>query len=379
MNKLTPGIVGETCRALSVASLALLMVIGSASMAVAQKGWQAEWERVKAAAVKEGKLVVAIPPNPTLRQKLEKVMKKKFGIELELVLGRGSRISRRIAEEHKAGVRYFDLAILSATQVGPRLRPIGAVEPIAPYLILPEVKDPKNWWGGHIYMDKGRNLIFSPLAYMLDNVWYNADQVKADEVKSWEDLLKPKFKGRIGLFDPRLGGAGRGIWGFIWETKGEEYLKKLAAQKLVLGKRRPLADQLAKGKLAITIGPTFYTFQKFTKVGLPVKPFATLREGSYVSQGNGGPVIMKNPPHPNATKVFVNYLLSREGQDMYSKAQGQATRRLDVDTSWMPKIGVRPAKDSITVEAFHRRENQSEKRNAEIRLPALKFAKKLFN
>ena len=77
MKKLLSGIAGT----LTMASLALVMVLGSASMAVAQKGyqpekgWQAEWERVKAAARKEGKVVVNIPPNPTLRKKLEEVMK----------------------------------------------------------------------------------------------------------------------------------------------------------------------------------------------------------------------------------------------------------------------------------------------------------------
>ena len=380
MKKFTSGIVAT----LTMASVASIMVLGSASMAVAQgyvapKGWQAEWKRVKAAARKEGKVVVNIPPNPALRKALEEVMKNKFGIELELVLARGSRSSRRIADEHKAGIHYFDVAILSIAQVGPRLRPIGAVEPLWPYLILPEVKDPKYWWGGHIWGDKGKKYTYANCAYMLDNVWYNSDQVKENEVTSWDDLLKPKFKGKIGLFDPRLGGAGRGIWGFIWEAKGEEYLKKLAAQKLVLGDRRPLADQLAKGKLAITIGPTHYTFRKFLKAGLPIKSFPKMREGSYVSIGNGGPVIIANPPHPNAAKVFVNWLLSREGQKVYSNTHTQATRRLDVDTKGLVKFGVRAAKDTLVPADFHSRENQSEKRNAEIRIPALKFAKKLFD
>ena len=114
MKKFTSGIVAT----LTMASVASIMVLGSASMAVAQgyvapKGWQAEWKRVKAAARKEGKVVVNIPPNPALRKKLEEVMKNKFGIELELVLARGSRSSRRIADEHKAGIHYFDVAILS--------------------------------------------------------------------------------------------------------------------------------------------------------------------------------------------------------------------------------------------------------------------------
>jgi len=379
MKKLKSGIITQTVSALSLISLALLLVVGSGSLALAKKGWQAEWERVKAAARKEGKVVVNIPPNPKLRKDLEKVMKEKFGLKLELLLARGSKSSRRIAAEHKAGVHYFDVAILSPAQVVPRLRPIGAVLPLWPHLILPEVKDPKKWWGGHIFMDGGKKYNYASAAYMLDNVWYNTNLVKEHEVTSWDDLLKPKFKGKIGLFDPRMGGAGRGIFGFIWEAKGEEYIKKLAAQKIVLGDRRPLADQLAKGKLHITIGPTYYTFRRFHKVGLPVASFPKLKEGSYVSIGNGGPVMIANAPHPNAAKVFVNWLLSREGQDLYTRAHVQATRRLDVDTKWTIKFGVRAAKDYITPKDFLTRENQSEKRNKSIRLPALKFAKKLWD
>ena len=359
--------------------MACLLAGTAGGPAAAADDWKAEWERVKAAARKEGKLVIAIPPNPTLRQKIEKIMAEKFGIQVELVLARGSLAAPRIAEEFKAGVHYFDVAILSAQQVMTTLRPLGAIQPLANLWILPEVKDPKQWWGGHIYSDKGQKFAYSPSAYMLDNVWYNGSAVKVDEVKSWDDLLKPKFKNKIGLFDPRIGGAGRGIWGFVWKAKGEEYLTRLAAQNLVLGKRRPLADQLAKGKVDITIGPTFYTFRKFVKAGLPVKPFPRLREGSYVSVGNGGPVAMAKPANPNAAKVFVNYLLSKEGQDMYSRAHVQATRRLDVDTSWMPSFGVRPAKDSITVADFHARENQSEASLSKVRHPALKFARKLFD
>ncbi len=115
------------------------------------------------------------------------------------------------------------------------------------------------------------------------------------------------------------------------------------------------------------------------KAGLSVKPFPTLKEGTYVSTGNGGSVVIKDPPHPNATKVFINWLLSQNGQKTYIKAFGQATRRLDVESKWMPKIGVRPAKDFLTVEDFHKGENQSQEKYRTIRAPALKFARKLFD
>ena len=65
------------------------------------------------------------------------------------------------------------------------------------------------------------------------------------------------------------------------------------------------------------------------KAGLPVEPLPPIKEGTYVSMGNGGPIVIKNGPHPNATKVLINWLLSKEGQEIYSKAQGQPSRRLE--------------------------------------------------
>jgi iron(III) transport system substrate-binding protein len=214
---------------------------------------------------------------------------------------------------------------------------------------------------------------------MLDNIWYNTSQVKAEEVTTYDDLLNPKWKGKIGMWDPREGGAAAGKWAFLWQLKGEAYLKKLAEQvSLISTDRRLVADSLAKAKVSITIGPTYYSFVSYIKAGLPIKPFPPFREGTYVSVGNGGPVVIKNSPHPNAATVLINWLLSREGQELYSRAHGQATRRLDVDTKWMAEIGVRAAKDNITPEDYYKNENQSEDKILAVRRPAQKLADKLF-
>ena len=343
----------------------------------AQPTWQTEWEQVKAAAKTEGKLVVNIPPDAALRRTLEAVFKAKFAIDLELVLGRGALVARRIGDEYQARVRYFDIMLGTIDNLMDRLIPMGAVEPLEPAWILPEVKDAKNWWGGHIWTDKGKRYAYAAAAYMLDNIWYNADLVKPDEVRSYDDLLNPKWKNKIGFLDPRLGGAGIGAWGFLWATKGEGYLKKLLEQQLIIAEDRVQADSLARGKLAIAIGPTYYRFEAFLRAGLPVKPFPTFKEGTYMSVGVGAPVIFKNLPHPNAAKVFVNWFLSKEGQETYGKVHGHATRRLDVDTKWMTAIGVRAAKDFSTIEDFYKYENQSEDKVLKVREPAREFARKI--
>jgi ABC-type Fe3+ transport system substrate-binding protein len=115
----------------------------------------------------------------------------------------------------------------------------------------------------------------------------------------------------------------------------------------------------------------------FIQAGLPVKPLPTPQEGTYTTGGSGHLTIIKNPPHPNATKVFVNWLLTKEGQEVFSKALGQGTRRLDIDTKWLKEVGVVAAKDFLTFEQFLARENQSEERVETTRKPALEIARKL--
>ena len=88
--------------------------------------------------------------------------------------------------------------------------------------------------------------------------------------------------------------------------------------------------------------------------------------------------VLKNPPHPNAAKVFVNWLLSKEGQSAVTKALGQPTRRFDVDTKWTKDFGHPSAKEFLTPEKFDELENGSEEVVIKYRKPAMQLAEKLF-
>src|SRR4029077_20972948 len=115
-------------------------------------------------------------------------------------------------------------------------------------LLLPEVRDPKQWWGGHIWVDNAKKYAYATLAYQSESLWFNSQMMKADEARSFDDLLDDKFKGKIGLLDPRTPGSGASMWSYLREVKGEEYLKRFAAQKLLLSRdQRVLAEILAKG------------------------------------------------------------------------------------------------------------------------------------
>jgi hypothetical protein len=84
---------------------------------------------------------------------------------------------------------------------------------------------------------------------------------------------------------------------------------------------RQLVDWLSVGKFAIAIAPSASEVQASMKQGLPVNRFEprAFKEGIYMRATQGSLSILNRLPHPNATKVFANWLLSREGQTHYQK------------------------------------------------------------
>lgn len=337
-----------------------------------------DWDKLVDAAKKEGKVTVSVPASAELRKQIEEQFNKRYGIEVETFTGRGSAAVRRMADEFKAGVRHFDLHIGGSSSIISGMLDEGILDPIEPWLALPEVKDPKQWWGGHLWVDNAKRFVYMFQAYLSEVIWYNTDLAKPNEIRSLDDFLNPKWKGKIGYLDPRTPGAGDSTWAFMWQVKGEEYLKKLVAQDLYLGRdQRVLAESLAKGRVAVMIGLSYYSFLPFLKAGLPIKALPTLKEGNYGTGGSGNLVIIKAPAHPNSTKVFVNWLLGREGQEIVTQALGQATRRLDVDTRFLKESGTIAAKDVMSVDDFWQIENQSEEKLDKVRKPAAKFARAL--
>jgi ABC-type Fe3+ transport system substrate-binding protein len=334
-----------------------------------------QWDQIVAAARKESRVVVSIPPGAELRKSLKDVFEKRFGIELELVTGRGAASAKKIADEFRAGLRLTDVHTGGSAPIIYGLS--GMLEAVESQFILAEVSEPRHWWGGHMYVDKANRYGYSFLAFVQDAVWYNSDLVKPGELRTYDDLLHPKWRGKIGYSDPRRGGAGQGNWTFLWKTKGEEFLKKLVRQNpVMMTEERPLAEALAKGSLAITIGLDIDNFISFVRAGLPVKPLPQMKDGIYPVTGSGALAVIKNPPHPNATKVFVNWLLSKEGQEAYQSAIGEPTRRLDVAA---PKeaYAVRPAREFMTAEQYHRLESHTEDKQETVRKPAIAAAERL--
>jgi iron(III) transport system substrate-binding protein len=343
-------------------------------------GAQGDWNKVVEAAKKEGRVVVSVPTSAELRKQFETGFRSKYpGIELELSAARGSANINKIVEEHKVGMRSIDLHIGGTSSIVTGLLANEILEPMMPAMLLPEVRDPKNWWGGHIWADNAKRFIYSFAAYVTETIWYNPNLVKPEEITSWDSLLEPKWKGKMAILDPRTPGSGESTWAFLWRVKGDQYLTKLAAQDMLVGRNlRQLAESVARGKSALSIGVSYYTYLPFIKAGLPVNSISSVKEGYYASSGSGNVALLRNPPHPNASKVFLNWLLSQDGQTVFTKAMGQATRRLDVDTRWTREFGHTPAKEVLTPDKYDELENGSEEMVIKYRKPAMRLAEKLF-
>ena len=364
-------------RLIGVLSAIALVVLDSATTIGADAKRPVEWDKAVEEAKREGKIVLAIPPATELRTALEPLLKQRFGLDAELVSAPGPKNASRIAAEKKAGVNYFD-AIICGTGTAAGLTHDGMLEPMESLWILPEVKDAKQWWGGHIWEDNvsTHKFLYSFLADVsTHSTWYNTALAKPQELRSFDDYLNPKWKGRIGFSDPRVPSSGQSIWSFMWELRGEEFLKKLVQQELFLTRDlRQLADAVAKGKVVLAFGLGRSQTEPFIKAGLPLKPAPVTKEGLPASNGFGVLGVIKDPPHPNAARVFVNWFLSREGQEWYSKVMLNGTRRLDVNTKWLKDTGIAAAKDTLTVQEYHRLRNHLEDKYTRVRVPAGKFA-----
>jgi iron(III) transport system substrate-binding protein len=367
-------------------SMARLLAVGAISLPFCAFGQaskpaaQDEWNKIIEAAKQEGKVVASIPPSAALRKGIEETFTKRFGIRVELMPARGATLISRIVEESKAGVHYFDLHIGGTESIVKGLLPAAVLEPVEPWFVLDDVKNAKNWWGGHIWMDNAQRFIYSFAAYQTESLWYNSSLVKPAEFRSFDDLLIPKWQGKIGMSDPRTPGSGASMWSYMRAIKGEAFLRKLVEQKLFLTRDlRLLADHTAKGQSSIAVGIAYADFLPFIKAGLPVKPLPRPEEGMYATTGYGNLTIIKNGAHPNATKVFVNWFLSKEGQAIYTTSMGEPTRRLDVETTWLKKTGISAAKDTMTVEEFYKRENQSEEKIYKVRDPGASLARNLLD
>ena len=305
-----------------IATLVSFPLLGL-DQAVAQETKQnslPEWENIVSNAEKEGKVSIYMSREGEF-PKVVSVFNKKFPkIHVSLVTG-GGHYAARILAERRARKYFADLVVTGPGTPYYVLYRRGLLDPIKPALILPEVTEPSNWWQGkQHYIDPEDKYVFVFMGPVSTGyVYYNTNQVKPSEFKSYYDLLKSKWKGKMIMRDPRTPGSGRSALRAIYHHPelGPKFLVRLFGEMDLTLVRDPrqLVDWLAVGKYPICV---FCTDARYAKAqGLPVDEFRAvdwLKRPAIVPSGSSTMAMLNRAPHPNATTVFMNWLLSRQGQ-----------------------------------------------------------------
>jgi iron(III) transport system substrate-binding protein len=313
-----------------------------AGESVAQSTSQNEWEKVLAAAKKEGQVNIYIYRYEGLLQDFRKDYPS---INVVSVTGRGAELTNRIIAERRAGKFIADVYSGGTNGNYNVLYKGKVLDPIKPALILPEVTDQTKWYGKeHRYADPEGQYIFAYLANPSGaQLAYNANLVNPKEFKSYWDVTNPKWRGKIVSLDPRDTGLGATMQFFYYNAElGPEFMKKFfGGMDIQYAKNfRQMTDWLAQGKYAICMGCK--DSMRAKNQGLPVDDFDTTRwkEGSSFSSGGGSLSMLNQAPHPNAAKVFINWFLSRKGQIALQKLgdpdDPPNSRRIDIPKDDVP-------------------------------------------
>jgi len=264
-------------------------------------------------AKKEGQLVfysgIPIPDAQAILAALEK--KYPF-IKTTFYRSTGPALVSRIQTEQRAGTHIWD----AMNSTG--FEPYALLE--QGYFAKYESAERKSFPEGH----KDKEGMWTTMYTSPMIVSYNSKLVSAADLpKDYSDLLTPKWKGRLGLdsSDFEWYANLRKVWG---AEKAQKFLDGLKKQdvRLVQG-RALLTELLSGGEIAILVNNFLQNSIEAKRKGSPVDFIAL----DPVISAAGLVGINKQAPHPNAAKLFVDFVLSKEGQELIVKTDRSSVRK----------------------------------------------------
>jgi len=300
----------------------------------------AAWDQLVAAAQKEGKVVVSGPPVPEARTKLPDAFKQRFNIDMDYLAVNSSQLASRIETERAAGQYTMDVSMGGPDTVYATFLVNKWLDPLKPALILPEVLDPKVWpTGGPWFRDPSGEMSLQLFNTITPIGYINTSSVTPDEVKTTEDLLNPKWKGKLASYDPSVNGGGLIAGSVIYVKKGPDFAKQLYQGQEIAYTRdyQQIADWVAHGSypIGLAITPVYMTQFEGT---LPVQELVLSDLPTTTAGGYGIISLWNQAPHPNAAKLYVNWIASKDGLSVYGALDQSAPVRTDVDASaWVPQ------------------------------------------
>jgi ABC-type Fe3+ transport system substrate-binding protein len=307
-----------------------------AATAQAQE-WKAEWDKLVAAAKAEGEVTMFQSGNPGRRQWLLARWKKDFpDIRLDPTMLVGAPMMTRVKTEREAGKFLWDVSIGGPTTLYAEI-PNGLLDPLLPELILPEVKDPAAWGGwDNAFYDAQKKYILGVLNDF-EPIWYNAKLVPPAEVKEKgvRILLEPKYKGKVVWQDPRNDGPGALFAAFLHRVLGDaDYRRFLTDQKPMLFAAGDQAtDAMVRERGLFFLGPVLSDrLRPYEQAGMKfdMRPLGNDPQSGFLGTDGVAVAVFSKRPHPNAARLFVNWLLTKDVAHELAEIQQMNSRRTDV-------------------------------------------------
>lgn len=307
---------------------------GVSARAAGKPSWESQWSDLEAAARKEGTISIMSTVGTSFRSWAQAAQNAMPGISIDLEQQPNSeQIANKILAERAAGVYSFDLIIMAAVSALPRLKPVGAVDKLRPLLFRPDVLNNKAWNGGFdTWADNEKSYGF-PIAASPVMAAINTDLVHPGEVKDARGLLDPKWRGKIMLGDLRSG-AERVLLTSIRLRDGDDAVRRLIVDQkpTVVLDVRQIAEGLVRGTCAIGHGLAPPNLREFVDAGLArsVK-FVDIPDVTFITY-TFSLWAANRPPHPNAAKLFANWMLTKPGMQLLSSNLNLNVRRTEVPT-----------------------------------------------
>jgi len=293
----------------------------------------ADWNSLVAAANREGKVVVSGPTRELWRTQLVSFEQAYPEIQVEYIGSNSRDFWPRVFREREFGQYLWDLRVGGPDPQVYEARDRGALAPIRPFLLLPEVLDETKWFGGmdRMFFDREKKYALGFVSYISFVAYVNRDVIPETELRSLRGLTNPRWRGRIVLQDPR-GGAGLSAIEMLLEVYGESFVRDLLTSQnvVVANDLRQQAEWLVRGRYPIALGIVPDAFLSFQDQGVDINIQPVPEDTSAIATGTGGLQFFERAPHPNAAKVFMNWLLTRAVQTDLSAATRMNSRRLDV-------------------------------------------------
>lgn len=294
-----------------------------------------DWATILANAKKEGTVTVHGTPGKVYSDILVGGFNKAYpDISVKFSGLAGAAEVPKVLRERQAGIHEWDVWIGGTNSALGELKGAGFFQPLRPVL-RPDITADGKWLDG---FDAGWADLEKKIYYCYDGtvqnpVMINWDFIKKDSIKSLNDLAKPEFAGKIVWFDPRVTGTGGGAALTIYHNIGKDGLASMFKNQVVYTTNsQQIAEWVVRGRYPISIGfdPSVLAQFKSEGLGKNIAPLDDeVFEVQQVVPGFGCVGLVDKAPHPNAAIVYLNWLMSKEGQEEWGLST-RNSRRTDV-------------------------------------------------